>query len=219
MTLLQIVFLENLFLVLTDEGKVGEKRSPAREIMLACRRLQIINFRKKTLGLIRKMRNVIKLFLLYYKQKNYLLSQHPNDCLCHTWTQCSFHQRLSLGKPPVCSHEPILSVKALFRLLASHLNSSSAWLQPLLGARDCRLDIQGKQIRAEELVLELTGYTMRSLIFRPLPGQPRPSHRFFLPSYTLLSRALTWHLPWLVELVVCLCKLMLPKYTVAIHMR
>ena len=33
------------------------------------------------------MRNVIKLSQFYYKQKNDLLSQHPNDCCSHTFTE------------------------------------------------------------------------------------------------------------------------------------
>ena len=45
--ILQIVFLESMFLVLIDEEKVGEKRSPAKKIVLICQRIQAINLKKK----------------------------------------------------------------------------------------------------------------------------------------------------------------------------
>lgn len=67
MSIFQIVFLENMFLTLTDEEKAGEERSTAEKIVLTCQRMQIINF-KKSQDLIRKIRNVIKPFLYYYKQ-------------------------------------------------------------------------------------------------------------------------------------------------------
>lgn len=47
MNLLQTIFLENIFLALIEEEKVGEKRSTAKEIMLTCQMIQIINLRKR----------------------------------------------------------------------------------------------------------------------------------------------------------------------------
>ena len=51
MDMLQTIFLENIFLALFEEEKVGEKRSTAKEMMLTCQMIQIINFKKsKNLG-------------------------------------------------------------------------------------------------------------------------------------------------------------------------
>ena len=47
MNMLQTIFLENIFLALVEEEKVGEKRSTAKEMMLTCQMIQIINFLKK----------------------------------------------------------------------------------------------------------------------------------------------------------------------------
>ena len=111
MNMLQTIFLENIFLALVEEEKVGEKRSTAKEMMLTCQMIQILNFLKKAkTWVIRKMRNVIKLSQFYYKQKNDLLSQHPNDCCSHTLTEWSFPQRIQPGEFH-CSHWTISFVK------------------------------------------------------------------------------------------------------------
>ena len=46
MDILQTIFLENIFLALFEEEKVGEKRSTAKEMMLTCQMIQVINFKK-----------------------------------------------------------------------------------------------------------------------------------------------------------------------------
>ena len=46
MDMLQTIFLENIFLALFEEEKVGEKRSTAKEMMLTCQMIQVINFKK-----------------------------------------------------------------------------------------------------------------------------------------------------------------------------
>lgn len=84
--ILQIVFLENIFLALTDEEKV-EKVNRERDNADMSEHSNNQLSKKKTLGLIRKMRNVVTLSLFYYKQKNDLLSQHPNDRRSHTLTE------------------------------------------------------------------------------------------------------------------------------------
>ena len=46
MDMLQTIFLEKIFLALFEEEKVGEKRSTAKEMMLTCQMIQVINFKK-----------------------------------------------------------------------------------------------------------------------------------------------------------------------------
>ena len=46
MDMLQTIFLENIFLALFEEEKVGEKRSTAKEMMLTGQMIQVINFKK-----------------------------------------------------------------------------------------------------------------------------------------------------------------------------
>ena len=46
MDMLQTIFLENIFLALFEEEKVGEKRSTAKEMMLTCQMIQVLNFKK-----------------------------------------------------------------------------------------------------------------------------------------------------------------------------
>lgn len=139
----------NIFLMLTVEEEVQEKRLTAQEIMLTCQRIQIIKLKKKKLNLRRKMRNVIKHSPFYYKQKKDWRSQHPNDCWLHTLTEWNFHKGLCFRD--LCTHWTVLSIKPFLQLMGSHLNSTSAWLQSLLGMWECLLDVQGKQTRSRRV--------------------------------------------------------------------
>lgn len=127
--ILQIVFLESVFLVLIDEENIGEKRSPAKMTVLTCQRIQAINLKKKHLGLIRKMRNAIKLFLYYYKQNN-LLCQHFNDCLLGTlseWLPQRTHhgETHSVHIEPLCLSSPSSDSLCHIWVLSPHYSSPS----------------------------------------------------------------------------------------------
>ena len=159
--------------------------------MLTRQSIQIINFPKKTLGLIRKMRNVVKLSLFYYKQKNDLLSQHPNDCRSHTLTEWSFAQRTQPGEPH-CSHWTIFSSSPSSNswchiwILPQH-DSSPFWEHGIV-------DLMFRENRqgAEVLILGLTRYTVKSHTCKPFPDQPslKSLHSSFLSTSSYLKHSL-----------------------------
>lgn len=192
--ILQIVFLENIFLALTDEEKV-EKVNRERDNADMSEHSNNQLSKKKPLGLIRKMRNVVTLSLFYYKQKNDLLSQHPNDRRSHTLTEWSFAQRTQPGEPH-CSHWTIFFIKPFLQLMVSHLNSPSAWLQSLLGTWDCWFDVQGKQTRSRTVDsgADMLYGEVSYLQAFSWPAQPEVP-ALFLSLHKLLSQTFTRYLP------------------------
>ena len=71
--------------------------------------------KKKSLSLMRKVRNVIKLFLFYYKQKNDLLSQHLiMTACCRPQQNEVLHRGLNLGRLILCILNHLVHQALLF---------------------------------------------------------------------------------------------------------